>query len=298
MKYIVFEAGSRAGFSAEMFYRAWKKRHPGSNVGLIMADSDTTFAQVPAPAGVERENDKAAGARLGTPGYRAFPGDELTRQRDTRIQQAIAADRMGAVEPWFYEKATVNRTLERLAGPDAAIRVPRTFDFENVCVKPNSQSAGSRGVEFKQGMCVSELIDIAREYVVDVLERTDGTPDIYARETKLRCGYDKLVRLLPKSHPLVEAVRSFVTAVNAGTDATLFHGVFHLQIAENPQGQYYFIEASKRISGSAMVNIFRGFNPFDVLEGTEAQPPVEPAPFEDGRWYRFEDFVAELPRVL
>ena len=55
MKYIVFEAGSRAGFSAEMFYRAWKKRHPESNVGLIMADSDTTFAQVPAPAGVERE---------------------------------------------------------------------------------------------------------------------------------------------------------------------------------------------------------------------------------------------------
>ncbi len=295
MNYIVFEAGSRAGFSAEMFYRAWRRHHPDSDVRLIMADSDTTFARIPAPDGVVRENDKVAAARLGTPGYKAFPGDELTRQRDLHVQGAVASDPMACVEPWFYEKATVNRTLERLTGNAAGIRIPRTFEFESVCVKPNSLSAGSRNVEFKEGMCVSELIDIEREYVVDVLE-TGGNYRIFARETKLRCGYDKLVRLLPSDHSLVAAVRSFVTAVNAGSDASLFRGVFHLQIAETPSGEYYFIEASKRISGSAIVNVFRGFNPFDVLESTE--PVACCNPFAEDEWYRFEDFVAELAKVL
>ena len=294
MKYVVFEAGSRAGFSAEFFYLAWKKNHPGRDVQLVMADSDTTFTLVPAEDGVERENDKVAAARLGGEGYRAFPGDELTRQRNDAVRGAISADRMAAVETWSYEKARVNRTLERLAGDDAGIRVPRTFMMESVCVKPNSGSAGSRGVEFKENVCVSELIDIKREYVVDVLEQ-DGDYRIYARETKLRCGYDKLVRLLPQGHPLVAAVRKFINTVNARWDATLFHDVFHLQIAENGAGEYYFIEASKRISGSAIVNIFKGFNPFDVLEGTA--PAVYPNPFDDDRWYRFEDFVARLSLV-
>ncbi len=295
MKYVVFEAGSRAGFSAEFFYLAWKKNHPDSDVELVMGDSDPTFAMIPAAAGVTRENDKVAAALLGTEGCRAFPGDELTRQRNDEVRGAVSADRMAAVEPWYYEKARVNRTLERLAGENAGVRVPRTFTLESVCVKPNSGSAGSRGVEFKENVCVSELIDIKREYVVDVLEQ-NGEYRIFARETKLRCGYDKLVRLLPESDPLVAAVRRFIETVNARWDATLFHDVFHMQIAENPAGEYYFIEASKRISGSAIVNIFRGFNPFDVLEDTV--PAVYPNPFSDDRWYRFEDFVARLSLVV
>lgn len=295
MKYIVFEAGSRAGFSAEIFYRAWKKQHPESDAILVMADSDPTFLQIPAPEGVERMNAEAAAAMLGADGCRAFPGDELTRQRDSAVQHAVAPDMMAAVEPWFYEKSTVNRTLERLAGADSPILIPRTFDLEAVCVKPNSLSAGSRNVEFKDNVCVSELIDICHEYVVDVIER-DGSYDIFARETKLRCGYDKLVRLLPTSHPLVAAVGRFVRTVNSRCDASLFRGVFHLQIAENPDGKFYFIEASKRISGSAVVNIFRGFNPFDVLENTPATTYENP--FSDDSWYRFEDFVAGLSTVL
>lgn len=293
--YVVFEAGSRAGFSAEMFYRVWHNHHPEAQVRLVMADSDPTFACIPSPEGVVRENDKVAAAALQKYDYKAFPGDELTRQRDVAVQRAIASDALAAVSPWYYEKATVNRMLEKLAGEDAGIRVPRTFDFEAVCVKPNSQSAGSRGVEFKEGVCVSELIDIKREYVVDVLEQND-VYRIFARETVLRSGYDKLVRLLPADHSLVAAVRKFVTAVNAGTDAGLFRGVFHLQVAENPAGDYYFIEASKRISGSAIVNVFRGFNPFDVLEHTA--PVTGENPFAEGEWYRFEDFVAALDKIL
>lgn len=295
MKYVVFEAGSRAGFSAEMFYRAWKKNHSENNTSIIMGDIDSRANDVPVAECVSRKWDSVAQAYLDKSNYRVFPGDELTRQRNEYVRNKCYGDVSTWVLSEFYNKVVVNTLLERIC-EGSYIKIPKTFNLDSVFIKPNTGSAGSRGLSSESNVCVSEKIDIKTEYVIDVLE-IDGQFKYFAREVVLRSGYDKLVKLLPNTHKVVCATRQLVEMFNDEyEDFPLFRGVFHVQIAEDYRGDYFFIEASKRISGTSIVNVFRGYNPFDVLEGT---PPVEYwSPFEEGKWYRYEDFILELSKLV
>lgn len=297
MKYLVFESGSRAGFSAEMFFRAWQKRHHRTDVKLIMADSDWAMLELPNAKGILRKHCQPAEARVGEKGVRVFPGDELTRQRNEWIQKAIENDIFAKVEDWYYDKSKVNRMLHKITDGKTFIKIPKTFELNEVCIKPNTLSAGSKNIQFEGNVCIEELIDIKTEYVADVLE-INGEFCPFVREVTLRSGYDKLIKLLPPNHILTHSVRQFLEVVSENTEdrLSLFKGIFHLQIAEDDKGQYYFIEASKRISGTSIVNIFNGFNPFDLIEGTEFT--TYPNPFDYWKWYRYEDFILELSKII
>lgn len=297
MNYLVFEAGSRAGFSAEMFFRIWKRNHPEKDVELYLADMDPMYALIPEEPGIHRINEteglKFTEDRLH---FSFFPGDELTRQKLSGQREIpFASDCNALVEPWFYSKCEVNEWLQSVVPDTGTIRIPKTFELNNVFIKPNSLSAGSRGLEVKENVCVEEVIDIDKEYVVDVIE-SDGNLSIYARETKLRGGYDKMIRFLNSDDKVVKAVEQFIKSVNENSSASFFHRIFHLQLAENKNGELYYIEASKRISGTAIVNVFNGYNPFDLLEHT-APKKIE-SYFNMDQWYRYEDFLLALHNLL
>lgn len=297
MNYVVFESGSRAGFSAEMFFRIWKKQYPDNNAKLILSDIDTLFSELPTThPDIERLKDRQTIARLSLKNSRIFPGDEMTRQNYQVVRDFAKNDYYASVEQWFYDKSRVNTLLASVVGASCLIKIPKTFDLNSVCVKPNTMSAGSRNIEFDDNVCVSEKIDIQHEYVVDVLER-NGEFNIFAREVVLRQGYDKFIKLLDEKHKLTSAVRCFLELVSSKIRATLFKGVFHIQVAEDVNGEFYFIEASKRISGSSIVNVFNGFNPFDVLENTTPFICAD-NPFSYNKWYRFEEMVSRLSFVL
>ena len=297
MNYVVFESGSRAGFSAEMFFRVWKKQHPDNNAKLILSDIDTLFSELPTThQDIERLKDWQTIARLSNKNCRVFPCDEMTRQTYQVVRDFVKSDYYASAEQWFYNKSRVNTLLVSVVGASCPIKIPKTFDLNSVCIKPNTMSAGSRNIEFNDNVCVSEKIDIQHEYVVDVLER-NGELNIFAREVVLRQGYDKFIKLLDETHKLTSAIKCFLKLVSSKIKATLFKGVFHIQVAEDTNGDFYFIEASKRISGSSIVNVYNGFNPFDALENTT---PFICAtnPFSYNRWYRFEEMVSRLSLVL
>ncbi len=297
MNYVVFESGSRAGFSAEMFFRIWKKRYPDNNAKLILSDIDTLFSELPiAHPDIKRLKDWQTIARLSLKNCRIFPGDEMTRQDNQVVRDFVKNDYYASVEQWFYDKSRVNTLFASVVGASCLIKIPKTFELNSVCVKPNTMSAGSRNIEFNDNVCVSEKIDIRHEYVVDVLER-NGEFNIFAREVVLRQGYDKFIKLLDEKHKLTSAVRRFLKLVSYKIRATLFKGVFHIQVAEDASGEFYFIEASKRISGSSIVNVYNGFNPFDALENTTPFICAD-NPFSYNKWYRFEEMVSRLSLVL
>ena len=297
MNYVVFESGSRAGFSAEMFFRIWKRHHKNNDAKLILTDIDTLFSELPTThPDIERQKDWQAIARLSLKNYRVFPGDEMTRQDYQVVRDFVKNDYYASVEQWFYSKSRVNTLLASVVGASCPIKIPKTFDLNSVCIKPDTMSAGSRNIEFYDNVCVSEKIDIQHEYVVDVLEK-NGEFKIFAREVVLRQGYDKFIKLLDDKPKLTSAVRNFLKLINSKIKAALFKGIFHIQIAEDTNGVFYFIEASKRISGSSIVNVYNGFNPFDALENTT---PFICAfnPFSYNKWYRFEEMVSRLSLVL
>lgn len=297
MNYVVFESGSRAGFSAEMFFRIWKRHHKNNDAKLILTDIDTLFSELPTThPDIERQKDWQAIARLSLKNYRVFPGDEMTRQDYQVVRYFVKNDYYASVEQWFYDKSRINALLASVVGNSCPIKIPKTFDLNNVCIKPNTMSAGSRNIEFNENVCVSEKINIQHEYVVDVLER-NGEFNIFAREVVLRQGYDKFIKLLDETHKLTSAIKHFLKLISCKIKATLFKGIFHIQVAEDANGNFYFIEASKRISGSSIVNVYNGFNPFDALENTT---PFICAfnPFSYNKWYRFEEMVSRLSLVL
>lgn len=297
MNYVVFESGSRAGFSAEMFFRIWKRHHKNNDAKLILTDIDTLFSELPTThPDIERQKDWQAIARLSLKNYRVFPDDEMTRQDYQVVRDFVKNDYYASVEQWFYDKSRINALLASVVGASCPIKTPKTFDLNSVCVKPNTMSAGSRNIEFYDNVCVSEKIDIQHEYVVDVLEK-NGEFNIFAREVVLRQGYDKFIKLLDETHKLTSAIRRFLKLVSSKIKAALFKGIFHIQVAEDTNGNFYFIEASKRISGSSIVNVYNGFNPFDALENTTPFICAD-NPFSYNKWYRFEEMVSRLSLVL
>lgn len=299
-KYIVFEAGSRAGLSAEIFFRAWQKQNGWENGNgdvLYLADSDPTYCSVPSQSEniIRISEQEAVNLIQSGEDVVAFPGDELTRQLNPVVRNAVQDDDYARVSPLWYDKAHVNNVLAELVSIDQCkIRIPLTFGLTDAFIKPNKASAGSKGLELKGDVCVSQVIDIRREFVADVLYNGNYV-NVFPREVKLRSGYDKLIRLLPPTSRIAREVGKFVECVSSQVE--LFApGIFHIQLAEDTNGDLFYIEASRRISGTSIVNLANGFNPFCFMNRVKTDVFV--TRFEDGKWFRYEDFVLDIENEI
>lgn len=219
----------------------------------------------------------------------------MTRQLNPVVRNAVQDDDYARVSPLWYDKAHVNNVLAELVSIDQCkIRIPLTFGLTDAFIKPNKASAGSKGLELKGDVCVSQIIDIRREFVADVLY--DGNyVNVFPREVKLRSGYDKMIRLLPPLSRISREVRKFVECVSSQVE--LFApGIFHIQLAEDTNGDLFYIEASRRISGTSLVNLANGFNPFCFMNRVKTDVIV--TRFEDGKWFRYEDFVLDIENEI
>lgn len=281
-KWVVFEAGSRAGLSALMFFRHYKKISENDDV-LTLVDDDPFFGctrpelscdsvEVLSPKVLRNDKDD----------YCVFPADELTRQ---------SGHNRGS-EEWFncvgqemYDKRFITAMLE-----SRGVSVPKTLMASEVIVKPNSMSAGSRGILTFDDCCIQQRIDIAYEYVVDMFVDPDGEiVQLFPREVKLRAGYDKYIRFLCDAHRVADFARRVVKSDALG----MFRGPCHIQVVEDHSGKMYYIEGSKRISGTSLVNILRGYNPFMLLKGEEC--PVKA--FDEG-WHTYEELLIKVEEML
>lgn len=255
-RWVVYEAGSRAGLSALMFFRQYKKFENNDDT-LILVDDDAVF-RMTRPDKSYDGVDIQCSIALECSGaeHTVFPADELSRQRGL----ARGADEwFNKVGREMYDKRFITAMLE-----SKGVSVPKTLMTDHVIVKPNEFSAGSKGIVNFDKCCVQQRIDIAHEYVVDMFVDQDGQVlQIFPREVKLRAGYDKYIRLLSQDHKLVRFAMDVVEADCLG----MFAGPCHIQVVEDQSGKLYYIEGSKRISGTSLVNILRGYNPFMCLRG-------------------------------
>lgn len=290
-KWVVFEAGSRAGLSARLFYEDYYRNTNTEDI-LLMADDDRKVVEA---INNEVYLGQVRGINTGSGGtfdevceiyysedsdpLAVFPADELTRQRMKDIDEYDIPRRwFNDVSPNYYNKSAVNARLAK-----SGIRVPQTFELNDVFIKPNTLSAGSRGLQSISNACVQRKIDIDREYVVDCFVNEDSEiVAMCAREVQLRSGYDKLIRLLSPDHRVCEFAEQVITASKNG----MFRGVCHLQIvqAKETGAPLYYIEGSKRISGTSLVNLLVGYNPFRLLAGE----PLHRKEF-DNEWHSYEE---------
>lgn len=286
MNFIVFESGSRAGLSAELFFEEYVKQS-GSKHMLYLSDLDQDFQRIAMRhPQVKRIHDSQAFEILKSGNASIFPADELTRQNNVLAAEIASQHSFSKVEPFYYNKKRMNDFLAPLTN-DCKIRVPVTFGTSSVCIRPNSMSAGSRNVQFLDNICVTQKIDIAHEFVVDVLRYDETKMSIFPREVTLKNGYDRFIKLLPFDGELASAVNEFVTSAcpqNAGP----FSDIFHLQLCQDKEGVLYYIEFSKRISGTSCVNIASGMNPFALINGEQQELSTA---LIDNKWRRFEDFL-------
>lgn len=309
MIFIVFEAGSRAGLSAKHLFlhhlamskdRIDQMMLVDRNVLFWLLDTDTNRA------GYITEDDFHEGIskhHLADADCFVFPADELTRQRqciDLENKLQVHSP-IWHVEPEWYDKVRVNHELANLfyqkGDGKCFLITPPTAIFRNACVKPATQSAGSKGISFHENVCVSEKIDIAREYVIDVLRRDDGYAAYFGRKVDMKNGYDQYICFLDDDHPAIARAKYLVDIVEGTPLRQLFNGIFHLQLAEDHDGQFYYIEASKRISGTSLVNIPFGYDPFVFIK-TGAIIKTKPTDIEanPNRWYRYDDLFAHVVR--
>ena len=160
--WVVFEAGSRAGLSALMFFRQYKKLTKCDD-NLFMVDDDKVFLST----NNERYDSvkTVCSSTLCYHGeYTVFPADELTRQRGHRF---VTKEWFNKVGQEMYDKRFVTAMLE-----SRGVSVPKTLMADEVIVKPNTMSAGSKGIMNLDDYCVQQRIDIAHEYVVDMFNFT------------------------------------------------------------------------------------------------------------------------------
>ncbi len=293
MKYLVFEAGGRAGLSAELFFINRMSRDNGDS--LVLADMDGAYRLCLGPEGVSRVSEDEALAMIAgdASGCAVFPADELARQSKPAVFDLASRNPMTAVEHWFYNKRCMN---ERLASATVGctVRIPETFSLDDVFMRPNTMSAGSHGVGRLENICITRRVEIAHEYVVDV-DGTSDAPVVYAREVRIKNGYDKYLKFLGRQSRVATAVEEFVRAAGASFPM-LTKGIFHVQLIEDPAGNIFFVEYSKRISGTSIVNLFRGYNPFDALAGIST-PVYEGSFAKEDVWYRYEDFILNLSKI-
>ena len=280
--WLVFEAGSRAGLSALTFFRQFRKKYE-SNDTLCLIDDDETFMNL--YYDLEQDGVKVVD-KLELDGLfessTIFPADELTRQNGV---PDCCLNWFNFVYREYYDKRFVTKMLER-----NGVSVPTTLEAENIIVKPNSMSAGSKGIYTFDDYCVQQRIEVKHEYVVDMfVDEYKNVVQLFPREVKLRAGYDKYIRFLFIDHKVAEFARNIVAADTIG----IFVGPCHVQIIEDASGRLYYVEGSKRISGSSLVNILRGYNPFALLNGYE--PKYKDV---DEDWHLFDDLLVKVQEEL
>lgn len=288
MIYVVFEAGSRAGWSARKFFEHYCKTYGGFNDKLILVDNDETFIEcnccsnnitsVRQSEFVEKYKDEQ---------FFIFPADELTRQRISNLEFSFSNAMMYVPTSNEYSKAWLNKYLQ-LKG----IRVPQTFGISsNVFIKPNTMSAGSKGLLSLENVCVCEKINIAQEYVVDCyIDYPNEILRFYGREVKLKNGYDKYIRFIDENSDVIEFAKNII---EKSKELTLFNNICHIQIMRNEEGELFFIEASNRISGTSIVNVLRGFNPFNLLNNMLCKSVQY-----DNKWHLYEDLLTEINKII
>lgn len=290
MNYVVFEAGSRAGLSALIMFNRWQNDYPQGD-SLLLVDSDQSYiaSEKEHPNVFAMcESDFVDLALKGE--YQVFPADELTRQKGHCLSMQVVdiADRWyNKVTPLYYDKADVNLYLAA-----CGVRVPLTFPANEVFLRPNSRSAGSRGCQQSLGFCVTEYIPIRSEYVVDCLVDPEdrSVRTLWGREVKIKNGYDKYVRFLDADE---EAVKYANDLIDATAGHGLFSGIFHLQLLRSDDdGKIYFIEASKRISGTSFVNVPYGFSPFHFINGYR----MSKSKTDTNKWHRVYDLFGDIVR--
>ena len=161
MNYLVFEAGGRAGLSAELFFL--NRSLPDDGNRLIMADMDPTYRLCPAGRDVVRTGEDEALAMIAAQPQDCcvFPADELARQAKSAVFDLAARDKMAAVEQWFYNKRRMNETLGRITD-GCTIKVPETFSLDDVFMRPNTMSAGSHGVGRLGNTCITRYVQSKR----------------------------------------------------------------------------------------------------------------------------------------
>lgn len=289
MIWVAFEGGSRAGLSTELFFSAYKSVCPNDDV-LYVADSDKVFQSVDSQKSVVHVTEKD-GILIANEKGMIFPADELTRQRlhkDFRVGSMVHSD----VKSWYYDKIKMNEFISTNVKCDQ-IKVPKTTMLYDAFLRPNSMSAGSKGIMRLSNYCISEYIDIAKEYVVDVF--FDECPHIYTRQVVLKGGYDKYIKFISLGSPVNQKIKDFVIALNK-TKEPFYKGVFHLQLAEDANGDLWYIESSKRISGTSLVNMLIGYNPFCLIEGKKFIDASYYAEYDT--WYRYEDLLAKVVKFM
>lgn len=303
MYYIVFESGSRAGLSAEIFFRAWRSQlgladNVDGDDTLLLADADQSYCSVPSKCrNVCRVSELYGLTSLESlDNIVVFPADELSRQFKDEVMEKASQNPVSFVDALWYDKAHINNVLSELVDLEqCAIRIPLTFGLSDaVLLKPCKASAGSKGIVSFNDVCVSQRIDIKHEYVVDVL-RTENEIQVFPREVCLRSGYDKMIKLIDPSGELANEVRRFIEIVSPKFPM-FAPGIFHIQLAKDVNGDLYYIEASRRISGTSLVNLPNGFNPFCFINGTKGKSIDHP--FKYGKWFRYEDFLLEIENLI
>lgn len=299
MRYFVFEAGSRCGFSAEQFFVNYQNIVGGTDDSLYLVDSDKTFSAVNTTRdNIFRISEEEAFdlLSLDSSDVIIFPADELTRQSNSLVRFIASYNPISRVDPLYYNKRQVNLTL---APNPTGIIVPYTFKMNGVVVRPNTMSAGSRGVQFLDDVCVTKKVELSHEYVVDIY-CDDSTIAMFGREVKLRSGYDKMVRFLDDDDPIYNEVEAFVRYAQTSDLCDMFSGIFHVQLGKNRNGSLFFIEASKRLSGTSIVNIVRGYNPFCFINSVEKVSCVDRCKdeFKTNQWYRYEDILLQLYKYV
>lgn len=295
MRYLVFEAGGRAGLSAELFFRSRTLRSTDGDT-LLLADMDGTYVRCPAAAGTRRlpEGEVLSLMEEDSSDMVVFPADELARQGKEPVFELSRRNPYSAVEKWFFDKKVTNERVD-LATRECRIEVPQTFQLSDVFMRPDTMSAGSHGVGRLSNICITRYVQIEREYVVDV-DFTGNEPVVYPREVKIKNGYDRYLRFLPQEGPVGAAVVEFVLALRESYPL-MVRGIFHIQLIEDAEGRIFFVEYSKRISGTSIVNLQRGYNPFDSFAGL-GPGPVDRDCAEQGTWYRYEDMLSRVLPII
>ena len=294
MRYLVFEAGGRAGLSAELFFRS--RREPSADDTLLLADMDPTYFQCPSPKGVRRLDEREVLALIAedSSDMVVFPADELARQGKESVFNLCRNNPFTAVDKWFFDKKKMNENLS-VATKGCAIAIPQTFELSDVFMRPDTMSAGSHGVGRLSNICITQYVEIEHEYVVDV-DFTSNMPVVYPREVKIKNGYDRYLKFLPRDGKVGGAVQEFVLALRAAYPM-MVTGIFHIQLIENKEGKLFFVEYSKRISGTSIVNLQRGYNPFDSFAGL-GPAPASPQCAPEGTWFRYEDMMGRVFEVM
>ena len=111
MNFVVFESGSRAGLSAELFFEHYVDA-TGAKHRLFLSDLDEDFQHIVSRhPQVSLIHDRQAFEMLSAGEAVIFPADELTRQSNPVATQVASEHRFSCIEPHYYKKQHMNELL-------------------------------------------------------------------------------------------------------------------------------------------------------------------------------------------